>query len=222
MRTCERQGRSLRFPRRVLAFAVVPLAILLSATPALAASGELDRSFSGDGVQLIDFGHGSVLVASPDDDLSNPTAALARNGDIVLATDASDPDFATDAIVARFTAAGKVRRTFGGGDGWRKYDVAPVDLPMFIVPLDGGQFVVGGFVGPGFFVHDADSEVFLLALRADGSRWKQFGRNGLVRTGLGYRNDVTALTAVANGARLIVAGSARRDVLVAAFQLDND
>lgn len=180
---------------------------------ALRLSGARDNGFGNNGRASI------AIDAQSGDDVGNPAVAVLANGDVAYATDVFDGnDFTTDLIVARFTASGHARAAFGGGDGWRRVDVAAVEVALTVAPLPSGGLVLGGFAGDDFF-DDQPSDLLLVALRPDGRLRKGFGNNGVRRTDLGMSGDVAAFAALARDGRLTVAGRAGSDMLVARFGL---
>lgn len=156
--------------------------------------------------------------SGPSDDISDPTVAVLADGDIAFATDVFRPNFTTDMIVARFNADGSRATEFGGGDGWRILENSPIEVALTIAPLPGGGMILGGFASDSFFDHKP-GELLLVALRPAGQLWKAFGNGGVVRTNLGFQSDVSDAYAVVHDGKLLVAGQARRDMLVARFDV---
>jgi uncharacterized delta-60 repeat protein/uncharacterized repeat protein (TIGR01451 family) len=77
------------------------------------ATGALDSSFAGSGSVLHAFaGSGEFMSMSID-----------SQGRIVVAGSIDNPD--NDVFVARFTSAGAIDTSFGGGDGWLSFDFDP-------------------------------------------------------------------------------------------------
>jgi hypothetical protein len=182
---------------------------------ALREDGTRDTSYGRRGRASVE------LTVGPDEDLSDPVAAVLADGDVALATDSFE-NFSTDLLIARFTSDGTPSASFGGGDGWRRFDVSEVDVPLTIAPLRNGGMVIGGFVGDGFFDHEP-SHLLLVGLRADGQRWRSFGSNGVVRNDLGIKGTEStgasaAWHAIAVGQHLVVAGHGGRDAVVARFE----
>lgn len=181
---------------------------------ALRSNGTMDPSF-GSG------GRASVAIGtSAGDDVASPTVSVMSNGDIAIATDVFDEDsFTTDLVVARFTSNGSRDAGFGGGDGWTRMDLANIEVALSIAPLSGGRMIISGFASDDFFDLDAQSDLLLVGLRANGQRWTAFGAGGVVRTDLGLAGDVSASDAVVHNGKLVVAGQAARDMLVARFRI---
>jgi uncharacterized delta-60 repeat protein len=121
----------------------------------LAAAGELDPDFGDGGV--VDLG----VNSSPADIAALPDGRVLH---------------VKDGIIRRFTAAGAIDTTFGGGDG-----IAPVTLDddpatfeqtRRVLPLPGGKIIVAGTVNFSF--------THLVRLNADGSLDTTFGSGGRV------------------------------------------
>lgn len=93
-------------PARSTLLVICSLALAM-ALPAVAASGDLDTSFSGDGSKTVDYS-GSV-------DTFN---GVAVNGSASLACGESDST-QTDAILAAFTPSGGLDTSFSGDGKWR-------------------------------------------------------------------------------------------------------
>lgn len=143
---------------------------------------------------------------------------MLADGDIAFATDVFRPNFTTDLIVARFNADGSRAADFGGGDGWRMLDAAPIEVALTIAPGPKGGMILGGFASDSFFDEER-GELLLVGLRTDGRRWANFGDGGVVRTDLGFQSSVFASHAVVHDGKLVVVGQVRRNMLVARFML---
>lgn len=181
---------------------------------ALREDGTRDRAFGVDG-------RGTIRIRTgPNDDLSYPRVAVLADGDIAIASDVFDENsFTTDLVLARLTAYGKPDSAFGGGDGWRHFNIGAIDVATAIAPLAGGGFVVSGFVGDDPFGDGGTTEMLLVALKANGELWRAFGDDGVVLTDLGARGKVTANAAVIVAGKLVVAGQAGGNMMVARFTL---
>lgn len=179
---------------------------------ALRLDGRRDATFGVNGRSSIAFG------AAPGDDIGVPHGVIASDGDVVVATDVRSGLSAADLLVARFDADGRPALSFGGGDGWRRVDIGPIDQETAVAALPGGKVVVGGFVLQDFFGH-TNSQMFLVGLRADGSKWRAFGDDGVVRSDFGLERNVLLFDAVFTDGSLVVAGEAKNDFMVARFRI---
>lgn len=185
-------------PRAVAVLAVAAIAVAavvaaLAASPAVAGAatgGALDRSFSGDGRQTLDFGAGDRI-----EDL-----AIQADGKILAAGDrvryiggetVGDPH---DIALARYRSDGRLDRRFGRRGRVR---TSSGDLSGGAVAVqDNGRIVVASDIGPDF--------VLMRFLRG-GAIDRDFGRRGKVRTDFG--EDETALdVAIQDDGRIVVAG----------------
>ena len=123
-------------PRALLAAAAASLALASFAAPARAAPGDLDTSFNATGKQVLDLGSAAVESSASGVALDGSGRAVAvgtSGGDIAL---------------ARYTAAGVLDTTFGGGDGTVVTDVDPafdsVDTGNAVAIDSQGRIVIAG------------------------------------------------------------------------------
>lgn len=135
------------------------------------ASGDRDFSFGNKGRVSVDFGLNDALL-----DL-----AVLSNGEILAVGGAGRPGSGSRFAIARFTADGKLDKTFGGGDG--KVTTSFGDLGAganAVVMLSGGRFAVAGNTG------DPGGTRFAVARYLPGGKLDGgFGGDGRVVTGLG-------------------------------------
>jgi uncharacterized delta-60 repeat protein len=142
------------------------LVLLTATTPALAAAGALDPSFSGDGKTMTDF--------SPRDDFVWDVA-LQSDGKIVAAGGSAD---GANFALARYTTNGSLDTTFGG-DGkvvTRMTDGADIINALAIQQDD--KIVAAGRVG------GSGGRYGLTRYNANGSLDTTFGGDGRVMTNL--------------------------------------
>jgi uncharacterized delta-60 repeat protein len=160
---------------------------LVVATAALAAPGDLDPSFGGDGIVTTAIG--------PADDFAEGVAVRA-NGSVVAAGASSD-DFA----VARYDKHGNLDPGFGG-DGLVTTAVSPgFDEARAVVVQPDGRVVAAGRAFTG-----ADQDFALVRYEQDGSLDSSFGGDGIVTTPVSAGTDeILALGRLAGG-KLIAAG----------------
>lgn len=161
-------------------------------------------------------GRASIEIPNEGDELRSPIAAIATDGSIVLVSDLRAGLSSMDVVVARLKPTGEPDVGFGDGHGWRLFDIGAFDLRSAVAVLPGGKIVVGGYILQDFFGHD-NNQLFLLALRADGSRWLPFGDDGVVRTDFGMERHVQAKEVLVVDGRLVVAGNAKSSFFVARF-----
>jgi uncharacterized delta-60 repeat protein len=149
------------------AFALL-LGLLALGSAALAAGGDLDPTFSGDGKVLTDFGL---------DDGANGVAIQA-DGKIVAAGFRRNQ--ASDFALARYNPDGSLDPTFDG-DGKVLTDFGGFDFALGVAIQTDGKIVAAGFAGAG-----ANPSNFALArYNADGSLDPSFDGDGRVMTAFG-------------------------------------
>jgi uncharacterized delta-60 repeat protein len=166
---------------------------LLAFTIALAAPGDLDTTFSGDGKQITDFGSG--------DNGSHGGIAI-QTGKIVVAGfmwNGTDYDFA----VYRYLSNGNLDRTFHG-DGMVNigFGAGRQDSATDLVLQKDGKIVVVGYTGD---ANDANHNFALARLNTNGSLDTTFSADGRQITNMGgddYAYDVALQT----DGKLVVAG----------------
>jgi uncharacterized delta-60 repeat protein len=131
------------------------VALVLSAAPALSAPGELDTTFSGDGVRRVSFVDGSESVAD---------VVLPPDGRVVLVGSAGG-----DMTAARLRSGGRFDPAFSG-DGRQTIDVGGDDR-AFGATRQGDRLVLAGI---------SDERAALVRLRNDGKRDRAFSDDGQV------------------------------------------
>lgn len=176
--------------------------------------GSPDRDFGRDG-------RAAMPIDIPNAELLTNASTVLPSGKVVVAGQIGT--FSSDAFVARFSTDGRVDTSFGGGDGWRRFGLGPIDASNAIVKLSGKRLAVIGYVYNDLFGDRPDADLFVAALRQDGRFWKRFGDGGVVRDDFGRDRDSVVATdgAVVDGT-LIVAGGARGDMFAARYFLDRD
>jgi uncharacterized delta-60 repeat protein len=179
---------------------VAALALALPAT-ALGAAGDPDTSFNGTGQLTTGFG---TTPFHPAD--SGNAAARLTTGEVYVAGESGD-DFA----LVRFTAAGVLDATFGGGDGIVITDIsgAGSEDQAFAVSVDTatGNVVVAGQTG-----NNETADFALARYTNAGALDPGFGGDGIVTTDFpGTGEDIAyAVTNLAGGG-VIAAGSTDTD-----------
>jgi uncharacterized delta-60 repeat protein len=165
--------------------------ILLAATLARAAAGDLDPSFSRNGKVTTDFGHHSLAYSVAIDRRNRPVVAGGHRG--------GDHDFE----LARYTRHGRLNRSFSG-NGRVVTDLGGHSVAHSVAIDSRGRIVAAGTVaglggGGGFAV---------ARYRRNGSPDRTFGSDGEVVTDLG-RYDAACALAIDSQGRIVVAGSLR-------------
>jgi uncharacterized delta-60 repeat protein len=154
------------------ALAIASLAIFAALAVALAA-GDLDPSFSGDGVFTDPLGNGTQPGSAAD------AVAVQPDGKVVFAGVASN----SETIVARLTADGSLDPAFGsGGKVLTAYGSAPgVIFPLAVALEPDGRILVGGTYTP----NGGSQQPFVARWNTDGTPDGSFAGNGFFATQLG-------------------------------------
>ena len=166
-----------------LAFGL-PASGVSRAFPAVAAPGDLDVSFSGDGKQTTDFG-GSDLAAA---------VAVQADGKIVVAG-SSDGNFA----LARYGVDGALDPSFSG-DGLVTTDIGGTDDGQGVAIQPDGKIVVAG---------GSEGNFALARYTTGGGLDPSFSGDGKQTTDFGLEDRATAVALQADG-RIVVGGIVRR------------
>ena len=190
--TTHRPGRNPRI--HVAATIAVSLAFLLVvSTPASAAPGGLDTSFSGNGWVATDFG--------PGDDWAFDVAISPVDGTIVAVGSAggSGGRFA----VARYLPGGALDPSFGGDGKVLTNFTTGNDSAQGVALQADGKVVVAGFAA------GSGGRIALARYETDGSLDDTFGGDGRVLTNLTTGDDYAwAMTVQPADQKIIVAGGA--------------
>jgi uncharacterized delta-60 repeat protein len=164
--------------RRAGIAAVALLALALGATGALAAPGDLDSSFDGDGIKTIDFLAGESVAAV----LAQP------DGKIVLAGTSGDA-LTDNFVVTRLNPDGTPDTSFSG-DGAVSADFGAADrVNAAALQADGKLVVAGATQPPG-----GNANVAVARFNANGTLDSSFDEDGLAT--LEYFDDVDGAEAV--------------------------
>ena len=145
------------------ALRAAPVLVIALTASALAAPGDLDPSFGGDGLAVVDFRNGGQGFA----------AARGDDGTFVIGGHAG-----MRLALARLLPGGGPDPAFGGGDG-------RVTLPLGegyaqvndVLVMDDGRVLVSAFG-----VRNGQAAFHVLRLRADGGRDRTFSGDGLAVT----------------------------------------
>lgn len=172
------------------------LALLLTALatrPALAAPGDLDTSFSGDGKTTLNFTSGHDF---------GWTAAVDSSNRIVVAGEAAG--FGYRFAIARFNADGTLDTTFGG-DGKVLTDFTPsYDAAWGVAIQADGKIVTAGDAGLG----SGNSSFAVARYNDDGTLDASFSGDGKVRIQFTTKNDPVAGLALDAGGNIVISGGA--------------
>ena len=168
----------------------------------LKANGNLDKSFSGDGLQTTDFGNGAAADAGE-------TVAIQPDGRlVVVGWSDQGGSTGTDYALARFKPNGKLDKSFSG-DGRTTLDFAGVmglDIGRSVAVQHSGKIVVGGQATE---IVASGSEFGIARFKANGKPDKSFSGDG--RTTVDFNNDSAGDTAygmaIQGDGRIVLAGA---------------
>ena len=178
---------------KTLSYKVVLLSMvvgLLGFTIALAASGDLDTTFSGDGRVITNFGPSPGRV----DELSG--IAIQPNGKII-AVGFSSGDFA----LTRYNVDGSLDTTFSG-DGKVTTNFGGYDTARDIALQSNGKIVVSGQKST------VDRDVALARYNANGTLDTSFSDDGKQSTEFGGDNGSEGGLAIQSNGKIVMAGYA--------------
>ncbi|MDP6480553.1 MAG: delta-60 repeat domain-containing protein, partial [Acidimicrobiales bacterium] len=176
----------------ILGAVLATLALLaIGVLAALAAPGDLDTSFSADGMVTTDIGSAD----------SGRAVAVQSDGKIVVVgyvLGGGTYDFA----VLRYTSAGVLDTTFSG-DGQVTIDIdSEHDLAYSVAIQADGKIVVGGVSG----YASANAEFGLARLTSAGELDTSFSTDGKLEVGFGFGDDISGSLAIQDDGRVVVAG----------------
>lgn len=187
---------------------LAPIVMVLLWTPmALAAPGDLDPTFSGDGTVTTDLG-GSEFASGVT--LQADGKIVAVGGAASSGSDASSDGFA----VVRYEADGSLDSGFSG-DGIQTTDFAGLGSQATAVALQGdGKIVVGGFR------YREDGADFALArYNLDGSLDATFSEDGKQITAIGDFSLITGIAVQSDG-KIVAVGESESEFAVARYSSD--
>lgn len=161
---------------------VVPLA-------AVAAPGDLDATFSGDGKKTTDMGAGDVAEG----------VGILPNGKIVVVGKTAF-ETGEDFAVARYLANGSLDNAFSE-DGRRNINIVGLGDNGQAVDFDGGKIVVGGYTSG-----EGGTDMAVIRLNADGGLDDSFDDDGKLTLDMGGGDYATDIAVQPNGRIVVVGG----------------
>ena len=181
-------------PRRSRVVVLAVIVSLVFSAVAIAAAGDLDTSFSGDGKQMTDFGFGA------DDGASG--VALQSDGKIVAVGTARGGATGNDFALARYNPNGSLDPGFSG-DGRRRTSFGGDERALDVAIQANGKIVVVGRGGP--------TDGFALARYSpNGSLDPSFSGDGKQTTDFVESNGASGVAIQADG-KIVVVGSGGPD-----------
>ena len=178
-------------PRRSRVVVVAVMVSLVFSAVAIAAAGDLDPSFSGDGKQTTDFGFGA------DDGASG--VALQGDGMIVAVGTADGGATGNDFALARYNLNGSLDPSFSG-DGRKRLSFGGDELAFGVAIQANGKIVVVGRAGP------AGDDFAIARFNPNGSLDPSFSGDGRQTTNFAGGNGATGVAIQADG-KVVVVGS---------------
>jgi len=173
---------------------MIAVLLLVFATNALAATGDLDTTFSTDGKVTTDFGgHTTDFVYG---------AAIQQDGRIVM-TGYSYNGSSNDFALARYNSDGSLDASFGsGGKVTTDFSSNSDDRSLAMVIQSDGKFIVVGYSNNG-----NNNDFALARYNSNGALDTSFGSGGKVTTD--YGNDTNNLSGIAlqSDGKIVVMGS---------------
>jgi len=158
---------------------------------AVAALGDLDTSFSTDGIVTTDIG-GSTDYGRG--------VAVDSAGRVIVAG-YSDNGSTYDFAVVRYTSAGVLDTTFGTGGKVTTAIGTSNDLGHGVVVDSAGRVIVAGYSDNG-----SDNDFAVVRYTSAGVLDTTFGTDGKVTTAIGTSNDTGQTVTVDSAGRIVVAG----------------
>jgi uncharacterized delta-60 repeat protein len=175
---------------RRITISLVTACVLLAGRPAIAAPGDLDASFSGDGIATA-FTDGSVATAVGID----PDGRIVVGGYTLRG--------GVDVAIARFLPDGTRDAAFGGGDGRIRIDVGANDYGLDIVVLPDGAIAV---TGVSLDADGGQDRPFVARVGPRGAPTAAFGGDGIAFVDFERPSQTTNAIAATPRGRLVVGG----------------
>ena len=207
--------------RRLAAVCITGVCSLLFAAPALAADGDLDPTFAGDGTAAIDFAPANPnafadvandLVAQSDGKIVSAGGALK-----IVFSPGIPPLAENDIALARQNANGSLDSSFSG-DGRVILDTGASETAAAVTEGPGGTYLVAG--SSTALDTGADS-VLLARFEADGDPDPTFSGDGVVTQAFGSGSSAANDVVVQDDGKIVVVGDASGgQMLIARFNAD--
>lgn len=191
----------------------------------ITADGELDETFGGgDGYVVHSFNESILNTATPPAPVGRDAVralGVGANGEIFVhglqrgegnVMGGATPRLDTDFVIAKFTSAGALDTSYGGGDGKYLQDIYYDDkhssaTPHGLVVFDDGAVVAGGYASSGI---SGGPQAVLIRLQPDGSPDANFGTNGLFHdVVLGWQTEVYNIAR--HGNKIVTGGYGREN-----------
>src|SRR5687768_3399167 len=164
----------------------------------LFAAGDFDTTFGGDGSATADFASGADFGSS---------VVIQGDGNIVVGGTTGDGSNGRDNFaLARFTPAGVLDTTFGGGTGRVTHNLGGDDDVQAVAVAPGGKIVAVGSTRPEFG-SGAAADWAITRYNSDGTVDSTFGGgDGIVTTNFFNLGDTAYGVAVQGDGKIVVTG----------------
>lgn len=181
-------------------------ALTFTSLTCLAADGDLDPSFGGDGIvmtALAGRSEGFAMVIQPDQK-------------IIVVGRASQNGSENDVLICRFLTNGSLDTSFGGGDGIVTTDLGTTgDRGSHVILQPDGQILVSG-ARASIANNIVTSDWALLRYQSDGTLDSSFGTGGIVFMDFGGADFGGPLALMADG-RIVMTGYANNSAGIGRF-----
>lgn len=176
---------------------IATILLLVTATSAVAAPGDLDPRFSTDGRLITDFAGGDDFVDE---------VAVIPDGRVLAAGATTPPgDHSSDVAVARYLSDGSIDSAFGdGGQRVITFPVSAAASGLAVGPSAETVIATPGGPGPG-------DQLTVIRLREDGSFDPSFSEDGVLSTLVEGRNAVARDVTVDPLGRITIVGQVHED-----------
>lgn len=204
---------SPRLIRLFLIPATLMTLLVISASPASAAPGDLDLTFGSGGTV--------TTVIGPN---ANAEAVAIQPDGKVVAAGYSSGEGGNVFALARYTANGTLDSTFGSGGTVTTPIGSSSDIASAVVLQSDGKIVAVGYSAKGNF---SDYDFALARYTAAGALDSTFGTGGIVTTPIGSADDHAWGAAIQSDGKIVVAGQSftspsESDAVVARYTSDGD
>ena len=169
-------------------------------------AGELDPTFSGDGIVIADLGAEEQAFAT----------AIQRDGKIVVGGITSSPQGYRDFLVVRYRVDGILDRSFGNG-GYVRTDFSGYSDTLQAIAIQPDRKIVAA--GSSYDSETTTSYFALARYNPDGRLDSRFGSGGKVRTAMGPAGSFATALVLQPDGKIVAAGGASQVQYASDFAL---